>query len=194
MSQTATVSQKTFTTKELVMTALMSVVIAVCSWISVPIGSVPFTLQTFAVFCAMLILGGKKGTFAVLVYILLGAVGIPVFAGFTGGIGIILGTTGGYIVGFLILGLLYWLIDSIAKDDLFSKNNLIIKIIALVIGLLLCYAFGTVWFMQVYAKQAEAIDLKTALEWCVIPFLIPDIAKLVIAVIVSENVKKYAKI
>ena len=194
MSQTATVSQKTFTTKELVVTALMSVVIAVCSWISIPIGSVPFTLQTFAVFCAMLILGGKKGTFAVLVYILLGAVGIPVFAGFTGGIGIILGTTGGYIVGFLILGLLYWLIDSIAKDDLFSKNNLIIKIIALVIGLLLCYAFGTVWFMQVYAKQAEAIDLKTALEWCVIPFLIPDIAKLVIAVIVSENVKKYAKI
>ncbi|MBR1591974.1 MAG: biotin transporter BioY [Ruminococcus sp.] len=192
MSQTATASHKAFTTKELVMTALMSVVIAICSWISIPIGSVPFTLQTFAVFCAMLILGGKKGTFAVLVYILLGAVGIPVFAGFTGGIGIILGTTGGYIIGFLILGLFYWLIDSVAKDDMFPKNNLIIKIAALVIGLLLCYAFGTVWFMQVYAKQADAIDIKTALEWCVIPFLIPDVIKLIIAAVVSENVRKYA--
>lgn len=193
MSQTVTANRKLFTTKELVLTALMSVMIAVCSWISIPIGSVPFTLQIFAVFCSLLILGGKKGTFAILVYIFLGMIGIPVFAGFTGGMGIILGTTGGYIVGFLISGLFYWLIESVAKDDLFSKNT-VIKVIALIIGLVLCYAFGTVWFMQVYAKQAETITLKTALEWCVIPFLIPDLAKLAIAVAVSHSVKKYANI
>ena len=64
--------------------ALMSVLIAVCSWISLPIGQVPFTLQTFGVFCALGLLGGARGTIAIAVYILLGAVGVPVFAGFSG--------------------------------------------------------------------------------------------------------------
>ena len=101
MSQaTAAPARSKFTTKEIVLTALMAVIMAVCSWISIPT-EVPFTLQTFAVFCALLLLGGRNGFFSVLVYILLGAVGIPVFAGFSGGMGVILGTTGGYIVGFL---------------------------------------------------------------------------------------------
>lgn len=76
--------------------AVFTVLIAICSWISIPM-TVPFTLQTFAVFLSVSILGGRRGTMAVLVYVLLGAVGIPVFAGFTGGPGIILNTTGGYI-------------------------------------------------------------------------------------------------
>ena len=80
--------------------AVFAVIMAVCSWISVPY-VVPFTLQTFAVFLAVGVLGGKRGTLAVLIYILLGCVGLPVFAGFSGGIGVVLGSTGGYIVGFL---------------------------------------------------------------------------------------------
>ena len=182
-----TVKRNIFTTRDLVMTAFMSVIIAVCSWISIPIGTVPFTLQTFAVFLSMLVLGGKKGTFAVLVYIMLGAVGIPVFAEFTNGIGVILGTTGGYILGFIIIGLIYMLAEKL------SDGNLIICIFSLVIGLLLCYAFGTAWFIKVYSKTEE-IDIVTALKWCVIPFIIPDIAKLGFAVLISGRIKKYADI
>ena len=89
--------------------ALFAAIIAVCSQIQIPL-TVPFTMQTFAVFSALAILGGKNGTISILIYIALGAIGIPVFAGFSGGIGVLFGTTGGYILGFLFSGLLYWLI------------------------------------------------------------------------------------
>ena len=83
----------------MVQIAQFSSIFAVCSWIQFPM-TVPFTMQTFAVFCALATLGGKGGTISVLIYIVLGAVGVPVFAGFTGGVGILFGTTGGYIIGF----------------------------------------------------------------------------------------------
>ena len=83
-------------TRDLAYVAVCAVLMAVCSWISIP-AAVPFTLQTFAVFCSLGFLGGKRGTAAILVYLLLGALGIPVFAGFSGGIGILFGTTGGYL-------------------------------------------------------------------------------------------------
>ena len=164
----------------------MAVIIAVCSWISIPT-TVPFTLQTFGVFMAVGLLGGKKGTISVLVYILLGAVGVPVFAGFSGGIGVLFGTTGGYIVGFLLSGLVYW-----AMTAAFGEK-LPIMIIAMVIGLLVCYAFGTAWFMIVYAKNTEPIGLMTALGWCVFPFIIPDCIKIALAVVLTKQLKKYVK-
>lgn len=175
------------TTKELVFTALMAVMIAVCSWISIPT-TVPLTLQTFGIFMAVGLLGGKKGTIAVLVYILLGAVGIPVFAGFSGGIGVLFGTTGGYIVGFLLSALVYWAITAAFGE------KLPIMIIAMVLGLIVCYAFGTAWFMIVYAKNTEAIGLMTALGWCVFPFVIPDAIKIAFAVVLSRQLKKYVKL
>lgn len=91
-------------TQDLVYVSIFAVLIAVCSWISIP-AAVPFTLQTMGVFTAVGILGGRRGSMAVLIYILLGIIGIPVFAGFTGGIGVLAGTTGGYIVGFLVSAL-----------------------------------------------------------------------------------------
>ena len=95
-------------TIDLVYIALGAVLISICSWISIPT-TVPFTMQTFAEFFVLSALGGKRGTVAIIVYILLGAVGIPVFSNFTSGIGILLGNTGGYIVGFVFMGLVYWL-------------------------------------------------------------------------------------
>lgn len=135
----------------MVQIALFAAIIAVCSWIQIPM-TVPFTMQTFAVFCALATLGGKGGTISILIYIVLGAVGVPVFAGFTGGIGILFGTTGGYIIGFLFTGLLYWLITH------FFGEKLPVMILALVLGLAVCYAFGTAWFMIVYAKNAGSSD------------------------------------
>lgn len=178
-----------FSTKDISFTAMFAVLIAVCSWISVPM-SVPFTLQTFAVFCAVTILGGKRGTFSVLVFLLLGAVGVPVFAGFSGGIGVILGSTGGYMLGFIFIGLIY-----LGAEKLFGeKLNIPVKAAVLLIGLLVCYTFGTAWFMHIYTKTNGAISLSQALKWCVIPFIIPDIAKLAAALLISERLKKYVRL
>lgn len=171
--------------RDLTYIALSAALIAVCSWISIPT-TVPFTLQTFAVFCVLALLGGKRGTLAIAVYILLGAVGMPVFAGFTGGVGILLGTTGGYILGFLLSGLVYWLCEKLTQ-------NRLAKLAACVVGLILCYAFGTAWFMNVYARNSGAIGLATALGWCVFPFVLPDVVKLLLAFALADRLKKALK-
>lgn len=172
-------------TADLACISICAALIAVCSWISIPT-VVPFTLQTFAVFCTLGLLGGKRGTIAILVYILLAAVGAPVLSGFAGGIGALLGTTGGYILGFILCALLYWL-----AEVLFGRK-LPIRITALVLGLAVCYAFGTAWFMTVYARKTGPIGLGLALSWCVTPFIIPDLAKLGLALLISERIRKYA--
>ena len=166
--------------RDMVYIAIFAVLIAICSWISIPT-TVPFTLQTFAVFLAVGVLGGKRGTLSILIYLLLGAIGVPVFAGFTGGIGIVLGTTGGYIIGFLFSGLIMW-----AMEQLLGKKTWVLAL-SMVLGLLVCYAFGTAWFMVVYAKQAGAVGLLTALGWCVFPFIIPDIIKIVLALVICKR-------
>ena len=173
-------------TIDLAYMALGAVIITVCSWISIPT-TVPFTMQTFAVFCILGLLGGKRGTISILVYILLGAVGVPVFAGFSGGFGIIIGPTGGYIVGFILMGLLYWLIEALFGTKLY------IRIIAMLAGLLVCYAFGTAWFIIVYARQTGPMTLGAALASCVVPFIIPDLIKMALAILISSRVGKYLK-
>ena len=116
-------------TKNMVLVALFAALIAICSWISIP-SAVPFTLQTMAVFLAVGLLGGKMGSLTVLFFILLGAVGLPVFAGFLGGIGALLGTTGGYIIGFLFSALLMW-----AMEKWTSRNKWML-LLSMVLGLL----------------------------------------------------------
>ncbi len=183
MSTAAAVKSK-WSAKDMAYVAIMAVVIAICSWISIPT-TVPFTLQTFAVFLAVGVLGGRRGTFAVLVFILLGAVGVPVFAGFQGGIGVLLGTTGGYIIGFLLSALLYWAMTRALGE----KTPVMVA--AMVLGLIVCYAFGTAWFMVVYARNSGAIGLGTALGWCVFPFVIPDLAKIALAVGLTRVLKPH---
>ncbi|MGN0335781.1 MAG: biotin transporter BioY [Lachnospiraceae bacterium] len=167
-------------TVDMIYSAMFVVLIAICSWISVP-AAVPFTLQTFGVFMAVGLLGGKRGSMAVLVYILLGAVGLPVFAGFTGGIGIIFGSTGGYIIGFLLAALVMWGVERIMP-----KKTWILGL-SMVLGLLVCYAFGTIWFMIVYAGNTGEIGVWTALSWCVFPFVIPDLVKIALALVVCRR-------
>ena len=178
------VNQKTV---DMVLIAMFAVVIAVCSWVSIPM-TVPITLQTFGVFCAVGLLGGKRGSISVLLYILLGAIGVPVFAGFSGGFGVLLGSTGGYIIGFVCTALVYWLVTKLCGTKLWSV------ILGMVLGLISCYAFGTVWFMIVYARHSGAIGIATALGWCVIPFIIPDLLKIALAVVIVERVPKHVKL
>ncbi len=169
-------------TLDLVYIAIGAAIITVCSWISIPL-TVPFTLQTFAVFTALLILGGYRGTIAIIVYVLMGAVGLPVFSGFSGGLAKLLGNTGGYIVGFIFMGLIYSVMTG------FFGEKLYVEMVALVIGLVVCYAFGTAWFMYVYAKNTGAVGIMSVLSWCVFPFIIPDIVKMAVAFVISGRVR-----
>lgn len=179
--------KKKYRTIDLVYIALGAVLITICSWISIPT-TVPFTMQTFAVFFVLSALGGKRGTAAVIVYILLGAVGIPVFAQFTSGIGILFGSTGGYIVGFVFMGLVYWLIVHLLGKKLWAQ------ILSMVIGLAVCYAFGTAWFLIVYTQTNGAVGLAMVLGWCVIPFLIPDLVKLGLALALARRLSPVLKL
>ena len=182
---TSTVSSR-LRTRDLTYIALFAVLMAVCAWITIPM-TVPFTLQIFAVFAALATLGGRRGTYAVAVYLLLGAVGLPVGAGFQGGLGWLLGTTGGYIVGFLCIALIYWLITAKLGE------SLPVSIAASVLGLLVCYLFGTAWFMAVYARSTGPVGIMTALGWCVFPYVVPDLLKLVLAVTLSQRVKGFLR-
>ena len=174
-------------TTELVWCAMFTVLMAVCAWVSIPVPKpfVPFTMQTFAVFAAVLLLGGRRGLYAIAAYLLLGAVGLPVFAGFHGGLGVLLGTTGGYLIGFLALALVYWVLDAVLPD------GPVWKALACAAGLLVCYAFGTAWFMIAYASSTGPVGLGTALGWCVIPFLIPDAVKLALALIFARRLNAF---
>lgn len=182
-------TNRMFTTREMVFTGICAALLAVCSWISIPT-TVPITLQTFGIFCTLELLGGKKGFFSILVFLMLGAIGIPVFAGFSGGLGVILGTTGGYLVGFLLTAVIYWFSEKIIP----LHEKLWFRIIVLLIGLAMCYLFGTFWFIQVYTQNVEAISFRAALDLCVVEFIIPDILKLILAVILTERIRKYVKI
>lgn len=174
-------------TRSMVYVALFAVLMAVCAWISVP-AAVPFTMQTFAVFLALSILGGKRGTLAVVVYILMGAVGMPVFSHFQGGLGVLFQATGGYIIGFLLTALIVWGMESLARQRIW------IQILSMLLGLLACYAFGTAWFMVLYARTSGAIGAGTALLWCVVPYAIPDLVKLSLALLLSRRLSKLIKL
>lgn len=168
-------------TKDLAATGLMAALMAVCAWISVPT-AVPFTLQTFAIFLAVGVLGGKLGSLAVGVYLLLGAVGLPVYSGFRGGLGALAGTTGGYLVGFLLMALVMWL-----GEQLFGGGTPVF-LLSGVAGLAVCYGFGTAWYLLLYTASAGPVSLWAVLGSCVFPFLIPDGVKLVLACLVSRRV------
>ena len=165
---------KTKTTRELAMIAMGAALIAVCSWIAVP-AAIPFTLQTFAVCLVTALFGLKMGLWTVAVYLLLGAVGVPVFSGFKGGLGALLGTTGGYLAGFLFTALVVGL-----SVDKFGRK-LPVLIVSMVLGILLCYTFGTAWFVLVYSRSSGPIGVGTALGWCVLPYLLPDAVKIALA-------------
>lgn len=170
-------------TRDIVYMSVFTAMISICSWISIP-ASIPFTLQTMGVFMTVGLLGGKRGTLTVLTYILLGAIGVPVFAGLTGGISVLLGTTGGYIMGFLLSALLMWGIETI------MGRNQIVLAFSMIAGLIVCYVFGTAWFMLIYTQHSGVIGLSTVLGLCVIPFIIPDLIKIGVALFLTNRLKK----
>ena len=157
-----------FSTRDLCFCAIGAALVAVCAWISIP-ADVPFTLQTFAIFAVCGLLGGKRGTVSVLVYLLLGAV-----------VASLIGTTGGYLVGFILLALIIALAQ--ARWGLGQW----VFVLSAAVGLLVCYAFGTAWFLIVYTRTG-AITLGVVLAKCVLPFLLPDAIKLALATLLRAR-------
>ncbi|MBQ2893462.1 MAG: biotin transporter BioY [Oscillospiraceae bacterium] len=157
--------------------AIFSALMCVCAWISIPAGNLIFTLQSFAFLLALFVLGGQGAVVSVAVYLLLGVVGLPVFSGFRGGFGILLGITGGYLWGFLPASLLYWGITAI-----FGEKS---KICAAIAASLSVYICGAAWFC-VYASGG----LIPVLLQGVLPYLLPDAVKFILAFSLSGRLKK----
>ena len=170
-------------TKRLAQMALMVALMSVCAWISIPFGAQPFTMQTFAVFVSAALLGAKGSAAAVLAYILLGAVGLPVFSAMQGGIGIVLGNTGGYMVGFIFTAL----IVGFAAERFSSSWALMLSMI---MGTAACYAFGTAWYMLMYAAHSGSAGLVSVLMTCVFPFIVPDVLKMLLALTVIKRIRR----
>ncbi len=168
--------------------AMFAAIIAVCSQISISVGPVPFTLQTLGVFVTAGLLGAKRGVISVVVYIAMGLVGIPVFAGFSGGISSLVSPSFGYILGFILTAL------AVGLGKKLFGTKVIPMTVSMVIGLVLCYIVGTAYFMIVYSANDNPISLATALGWCVIPFIVPDICKIAAAVTLVNRLGKIVKI
>ncbi len=173
---------------DIVLIALFTALIAICSQISIPIGPVPFTLQTLGIFITAALLGLKRGTISILVYILVGLVGVPVFAGFSGGIGSVASPAFGYVIGFILTAIV------VGLSKKFFENKIIPLVISMIIGLILCYAAGTIWFIAIYGITGLSVDLGSVLGWCVWPFIIPDVCKIVIAAILVNRLDKIIKL
>ena len=172
-------------TKNLVTIALFSVFISACAWICVP-SVVPFTLQTFGVFLSLIYLGGKKGTLSIILYILLGTVGLPVFSGGSGGIGVLFSLNGGYIFGLLFVGIIFLLFERLGCKKY-------IQFISLLCGLVICYIIGALHFSLVYFQNGNTITFYKAILLCIVPYIIPDLLKIYISVILGNKLKKLVR-
>ena len=156
MNQTQSITAPRSKTYEITMTALMAAVTCILAPLSIPIG----------------------GTISYLIYLLLGLVGLPVFSGFTGGPSKLAGPTGGYIIGFIVMAVIAGLvIDNCRKPW--------IQLIGMIVGTIICYLFGTIWFCLV-----ANYTFKAALAVCVIPFIPADLVKMILAMIIGPLIKK----
>lgn len=166
-------------TGNLILCALFAALTAVCSQIQIPLPMIPINLALFAVFLAGALLGPRFGSASMVVYLLLGAIGVPVFAGFGGGPGILLGKTGGYLLGYILAA---GLTGFLSRKWGFSFLPLAA---AMLLGAGVCYLFGTVWFMVVTGSS-----LWMSLLYCVFPFLPGDAVKIALASVLALKLKQ----
>ena len=174
-----------FSVRELCYMALFTALIAACAQISIPLPTgVPITLQTFAIMLAGIILGAKKGTIATLVYVLLAMVGTPILANATGGVGIVFGRTGGFILSFPIMPLIIGFFNKIGED----KSNKFLLPIGIVLAVIVNYICGMIYF-SIFTSSS----LIVAFTACVLPFILGDTVKIVIAIVLGKSVKLMLK-
>ena len=173
-------------TKKLILCALFAALTAACSMISIPLpfSPVPINLATLSVFLAGGLLGAKGGAISQLVYVCLGAMGLPVFHNFTAGPAVLAGPTGGFLIGYIVAAFLVGLIASPKSKNPLHTGVSGSVVIALLVGLVACYALGTLWFMFV-----AGTSLWSALLMCVFPFLPGDTIKILLALLLIRKLR-----
>ncbi|EHO50760.1 BioY family protein [Lachnospiraceae bacterium oral taxon 082 str. F0431] len=171
---------KTFSVQKMAIIALMTAVLCILAPISIPIfiSPVPVSLGVLAIYLTAYVLSPLDATISVIIFILLGTFGLPVFSGYSGGLSKLVGPTGGYIIGFLF---------TVYISSLFihMKKGIIYDVIGMITGLALCYILGTIWFSYQQGKGFIA-----SLLLCVVPFLIGDAIKIIVAVILGTQINK----
>lgn len=158
------------TIRNMVLMSIMAALICVLAPVAIPVGTIPITLATFVIYITAALLGPKRGTFSTLLYIAIGIIGVPVFSAYRSGFGVVLGATGGYIIGYIPLAFI---------SGLFvyhNKKNFILYPLGMIIGTLALYTVGTIWYMILMDSS-----LLESLLACVVPFLLFDIIKIIIA-------------
>lgn len=182
---------KHFTTKKLILTSMFTAIISVMSQIIIPVHPIPFSLSLFAIFLTGAILEPKYAFLSTLAYILLGAFGLPVFAGFKGGIHIISGMTGGFIAAYPIMtfvsSIFYQLLRKIKLTSPLIKNilNIAIPTLGMMISLVICYLIGSLWFSYVSGSS-----MAYSLAVCVYPFIVFDLIKIALAIFFGSILRK----
>lgn len=210
MESTKTRSEATQRTRSVVFVGLTIAIMAVSAWVVVPLGPIPFTLQMFAITFAIVVLSPKEAIAAITGYLLLGAVGVPVFSGMRGGIGVLAGPTGGFLWGYLFgvaaaalflhavrtrLGMAggknaprLTRAEKTAMTPLQRAGAFLrsfgLEIIAGIIFTAIAYVCGCVQYMVV-----GHVDLATAFLTAVAPFMVVDLCKIVAAVICADAVR-----
>ena len=171
------------TIRTMITAALGAAFLTICAWISIPFGEIAITMQTFAVFLLSNVLGGKRTFQALCIYLLLGLTGLPVFTGFRGGVGVILGPTGGYIWGFLLCAGCGWF------QERFLPGQRAVVILSAITGMLLCYLCGSLWYAFIYGTGSRS-ELTAIVLKCVLPYLIPDGIKITLALTLAPRIQK----
>ena len=167
---------KNIKTQNITLIALMSAILCIIGPFVIPIGMIPMSLTNMVIYLTIILLDKKRATISVVVYLLIGFVGLPVFAGFTGGAGKLLGPTGGYLIGYLVLSLVAGtILEKIEK----------VKILALSMGTIGLYLIGTMWLMF-----QSKLSFMSALTVGVLPFVVFDVIKILIAVVLGNSIRK----
>lgn len=170
---------KESTTVKYTVCALFVAFISICSQIAIHIGPIPISMSLLAIFMAGLILGMKYGTLSVIVYILLGITGMPVFAGAKGGFAVILGPTGGFLIGYILCAMIVGYVSGR------FVNKKIYMVIGMVISVVVCYIPGILWY---YIITGNTISM--SIKLCVIPFILGDIIKIIISLALYSKISK----
>ena len=159
--------------------AVMTAVTCILGPVSIPIGPVPISLTPLAILLSVYVIGTIEGTVSTFLYVLMGAIGLPVFGGFSGGFGIIAGPTGGYIIGYIFLALIAgWFIHNF-------YDIIWVQFLGMCLGTAVLYTFGTVWLAKVAGMSFQA-----ALAAGVLPFIAGDILKIICTIALGRAINK----
>lgn len=173
---------------EMVSCAFIAAIICIFAPMSVPIGPIPVSLTNLVLYFGVFILSTRSLTVAYMIYLLLGAVGLPVFSGYAGGLGKLAGPTGGYLIGFIPMIIIMCILYNKQAVNKKMPANIGITVLGMIVGTVVAYAFGTAWFVF----QMEC-TIEYALTVCVLPFIPFDLAKIVIANIIGRTIRKPLK-